>query len=212
MVHLLGEPYATRDGQRLALTPQQLSALAYLAVMRDVSVDEFNEALWSGAEVKSSRRRELLTDLRKLSGGRNVVGHVEDGRVRAGVDLGTDVLVLEALNARAQEAPSELTVRLHEIMNLVSGQPFSYPSAASHLWRWVDHPEHLQALWGLRVSTVAWELAGLFLERGNAGRRPRHRRAGPDRGPAQRCPHRATDGVLRCDARRRGSATRLRVP
>jgi len=100
-VHLLGEPFATRNEQRLALSPQMLSVLAYLAVQRDVSVDDFKEAMWGGQAVPEHRFRDLLANTRKAAGGRSVVAYVEDSRVRAGPDLGADLAVFEALNTRA---------------------------------------------------------------------------------------------------------------
>jgi DNA-binding SARP family transcriptional activator len=168
MVHLLGEPFATRDGEPLALSPQCLSALAFLAVERDASVRAFDEAMWGDEDVPYHRRRDLLSSIRKATGGPTVVPHADDGRVRAGPDLGSDLAVFEALNNRAQHAPGELQTRLDEITQLVRGRPFVCAPSAAHLWRWADLSQ-LHALWGHRAATVAWELAGLYLERGDAG-------------------------------------------
>jgi DNA-binding SARP family transcriptional activator len=166
MVHVLGEPVVLRDGDPIALSEQLTSALAFLAIKRDVAVYDVCEALWGDDPVPDHRVRDLLSRLRKTVGGVDVVSHVEDGRVRAGPDLGSDLAVFCALSERAQHEPRELSVRLHEMVHLIRGRPFASAGSAIQHWRWVDI-DQLEALWMHRTSTAAWELAKLYLDRGD---------------------------------------------
>lgn len=50
--------------------------------------------------------------------------------------------------------------------NLIRGRPFASAGSAIQHWRWVDI-EQLEVLWMHRASTAAWELAKLYLDRGD---------------------------------------------
>lgn len=165
LVSLLGEPTVTIDRERVAVSPQQMAALAFLAVRRDVSVDQFTEAIWGdGAVVPSQRIRDLLMAIRSKAGGTTAIGAIEDRRIRVGNELDTDLAMFEALTQRIDEVPDEFVRRMHQILDLVAGRPFAFASTAAASWSWVD-AESLEAVWGMRVSTVAWELAGVYLDR-----------------------------------------------
>lgn len=172
VVRLLGEPDAILDGERLALAPQPLSALAFLALERNVSVTALRDALWGDVEVPAHRWRDLLSNIRTkiaaAAGARlDVLGHVVDNRASAGDDVTTDLAVFTALANRAHARPEEAELRLGQMLDLVRGRPFTLAVTSAHLWPWVDLG-HLEATWSHRVSTAAYELARARLGRGDA--------------------------------------------
>lgn len=159
---LAGTPRAEdADGNDLRMKPQPMAALAYLALHREVRLDDLRDAIWGDQPVKSHRVRDLLSDLRKQVG-RGIVSHIEDGVVRASDDLGSDIGLFEALAERARTVPGEAGDRLATMVDLVGGRPFKYAQSAALYWRWVD-AAHLEALWSHRIATAAYELAELHL-------------------------------------------------
>jgi DNA-binding SARP family transcriptional activator len=165
---VLGVPRATINGTDLDLTPQQLSTLAFLALHREATTSELFEAIWHGQRVPEQRLRDLLSVLRRKTAPHAVIGKITDGKVSTDVDLGSDTMVFEALNARVRSHPAEWAIRSNEMLDLVSGPPFSYPTSAEQHWRWADLGQ-LHSTWQHRVTTVAVELAELYLANGDAG-------------------------------------------
>jgi DNA-binding SARP family transcriptional activator len=162
---LAGAPRVAAAGGELRVKPQPLAGLAYLAIYREVALDDLRSAIWGDdQQVKPQRLRDLLSELRKQLGGAQVVGHIEDGVVRAGPELGCDLAVFEALAERARQVPAEAGQHLAAMVDLVEGPPFAYPSSAAAYWRWVDL-SHLHAVWQHRLATAAYELAELHLSR-----------------------------------------------
>ena len=159
MVRLLGVPVTFGPSGEIRLTAQQTAALAFLAVNRNASVDEFRSAIWGDdVEVKESRVRDVLSELRKVLRVRNVIPNVEDGIVRAGETLGCDLDVFAELTGRAAAVPAEAARRLADAVALVDGRPFNYQRSVAEFWRWADLSQ-LHAIWEHRVATAAFELA-----------------------------------------------------
>ena len=111
-VRLLGVPSVTGTSGEIRLTAQQMAAVAFLAVEREATLDEFRSAIWGDdVEVKDHRVRDLLSELRKALVVDNAIAKVEDRIVRAGPALGSDLDVFAALTERARTEPSELAVK-----------------------------------------------------------------------------------------------------
>jgi LysM domain len=150
MVHLLGPIHATVNGEPLKLTPQELSALAYIAVHRKVSVERIACALWNDAAPNRRRVRDLLYQVRKVVG-KNAVSELEASLITAGPDLGCDLDTWEALANRIKLAPHEADERRSEMAALDNGPVFEYPEPQSKYWAWISH-ENLDGLWATRLA------------------------------------------------------------
>jgi hypothetical protein len=150
MVHLLGPIHATANGEPLKLTPQQLSALAYIAVHRKVSIERITCALWNDEAPNRRRVRDLLYELRKVVG-KNAVSELEASLITAGPDLGCDLDIWEALANRIKVAPYETDQRRTEMADLNNGPVFEYPETQSKYWAWISH-ENLDGLWATRLD------------------------------------------------------------
>jgi DNA-binding SARP family transcriptional activator len=139
MINVLGAPTATRRGQPIKLTPQQLSALALIAMRREIPAHDFKRSIWGDEDdVSPERVRDMLSELRKKVGGLSVIPKREDGIVTAGPDLGSDTLVFDALAAQSNAVPEEGPERLRQMLDLVRGRLFDYSSADSLWWRWSE--------------------------------------------------------------------------
>lgn len=164
-INVLGTPTATKNGEPIKLTPQQLSSLALIAMRRDVPAHDFKRAIWGDEDdVSPERVRDMLSVLRKKVGGLQVIPKREDGVVSAGPDLGSDTLIFDALATRSTEAPYELVGRLQQMLDLVTGRLFNYPSADAAWWRWSEISYEL-ADWTSKMTTAAETLARLYLDR-----------------------------------------------
>jgi hypothetical protein len=150
MVNLLGPIHATLTGEPLKLTPQQLSALAYIAVHRKVSIERITCALWNDEAPNRRRVRDLLYELRKIVG-KNAVSELEASLITAGPHLGCDLDTWEALANRIKVAPHEATQRRIEMAALNNGPVFEYPELQSKYWAWISH-ENLDGLWATRLG------------------------------------------------------------
>lgn len=165
MINVLGTPSATKNGESIKLTPQQLSALALIATRRDIPAHDFKRAIWGDEDdVSAERVRDMLSVLRKKVGGLSVIPKREDGLVCAGPDLGSDVLVFDALATRARTTPEELVERLHQMLDLVTGRLFNYSSLDQTWWRWSEIAFGMTD-WTSRTTTAAETLARIYLDR-----------------------------------------------
>lgn len=165
MINVLGTPAATKNGDHIKLTPQQLSALALIATRREIPAHDFKRAIWGDEDdVSAERVRDMLSVLRKKVGGLSVIPKREDGLVCAGPDLGSDVLVFDALATRARTTPDELIERLHEMLDLVTGRLFNYSSVDQTWWRWSEIAFGMTD-WTAKTTTAAETLARNYLER-----------------------------------------------
>jgi LysM domain len=151
MVHLLGPIHATANGEPLKLTPQQLSALAYIAVHRKVSIERLTCALWNEEAPNRRRVRDLLYELRRIVG-KNAVSELEASLITAGPDLGCDLDIWEALANRIKLAPHEADQRRTEMAALNDGTVFEYPETQDQHWTWITN-ENIDGLWTSRTST-----------------------------------------------------------
>ena len=139
MINVLGAPHATRDGAPIKLTPQQLSALALIAMKREIPAHDFRRSIWGDEDdVSPERVRDMLSQLRKKVGGLRVIPKREDGLVCAGTDLGSDTIVFEALLTRSAAVPDEQVQRLCEALDLVTGRAMDYSTTDSAWWRWSE--------------------------------------------------------------------------
>jgi len=165
MINVLGTPSATRNDKIIKLTPQQLSALALIAIRREIPAHDFKRAIWGDEDdVSAERVRDMLSVLRKRVGGLSVIPKREDGLVCAGSDLGCDLLLFDALSTRAQSVPEESVDRAHEMLDLVTGRLFNYPSADQAWWRWSELAFGMTD-WTSKTTTVAELLARTHLAR-----------------------------------------------
>jgi hypothetical protein len=145
IVHVLGPIHVTLHGEPFKLTPQQLSALAYIAVHRKVSIERLACALWKDAAPNRRRVRDLLYELRKVLG-KNVISELEASLITAGPHLGSDIDIWEALANRTKIAPQETARRRAEMAALVQGPVFEYPEPQHKYWAWISN-ENLDGLW-----------------------------------------------------------------
>ena len=164
MVNVLGVPHATKNGASVKLTPQQLSALALIAMKREIPVHDFRRSIWGDEDdVSPERVRDMLSQLRKKVGGLRVIPKREDGMVCAGDDLGSDTLAFEAFVARSASVPTEKVVRLREALDLVTGRVMDYSSSDSAWWRWSEIAFGATD-WTMKTTDVASSLAQCYLE------------------------------------------------
>ena len=152
MVHMLGPIRATIDGEPFSLPPQHLSALAYVAVHRKVSVERLAAALWNESAPERKRVRDMLYQLRK-SIGKDVISDIDNGLIHAGPRLGSDLDTWEALAGRIKLAPAEHEQRRVQMAELASGGPvFEYPETQHKHWTWLTN-ENIDGLWTSRTLT-----------------------------------------------------------
>lgn len=164
---LAGPPRVEGPAGEIRVKPQPLAALAYIAMHREIALDDLRSAIWGDDQpVKHHRIRDLLSELRLQLGGTDVISHIDDGKVRAGPQLATDLAAFQSLAVRAGEHPEQAGDILAAMVELIGGRPFAYPSSAAAYWRWVDL-EYLHAVWEHRLTTAAYELAELHLTNGN---------------------------------------------
>ena len=165
MINVLGTPSATKNGKPIKLTPQQLSALALIAMRREIPAHDFKRAIWGDEdEVSPERVRDMLSTLRKRVGGLSVIPKREDGVVCAGPDLGCDTQIFDALAIRCQRSPHQLEERLRDMLDLVTGRLFNYSSADQVWWRWAEIAFGMTD-WTTKTTTAADTLARLYLDR-----------------------------------------------
>lgn len=152
MVHMLGPIHATIDGEALSLPPQQLSALAYIAVHRKVSVERLTAALWNESAPERKRVRDMLYQLRRAIG-KDVISDIDNSLIHAGPRLGSDLDIWEALAGRTKLAPAENEQRQAQMGELVKGGPvFEYPETQHKHWTWITN-ENIDGLWTSRTGT-----------------------------------------------------------
>lgn len=164
MINVLGAPHATRDGSPIKLTPQQLSALALIAMKREIPAHDFRRSIWGDQDdVSPERVRDMLSQLRKKVGGLRVIPKREDGLVCAGDDLGSDTLVFEALLTRSAAAPDEEVERLREALDLVTGRAMNYSTSDSAWWCWSEIAFGATD-WTAKTTEAAASLSRRYLE------------------------------------------------
>ncbi|WP_395155502.1 BTAD domain-containing putative transcriptional regulator, partial [Ilumatobacter sp.] len=164
MINVLGAPHAAKNGVPIKLTPQQLSALALIAMKREIPAHDFRRSIWGDEDdVSPERVRDMLSQLRKKVGGLRVIPKREDGLVCAGEDLGSDTLIFESLLTRAAAVPTERTERLNDALDLVSGRVMDYSSSDATWWRWTEIAFGATD-WTARTTDVAGSLARCRLD------------------------------------------------
>jgi len=163
-VHLIGVPYVTRNGAVIQLTPQQLSAVALIATKQRIPAHEFKRAIWGDdEEVSSERVRDLLSELRKKVGGYGAIPKRQDGVVRAGTDLGSDLVTCQTLVDRADTVATERAERMEEVLGLVRGRPFDIGTDDAKWWRWSEIAFGMTD-WATKTADIAAELAQMHLD------------------------------------------------
>ena len=166
MINVLGTPSVTKQGDPVRLTPQQLSALALIAIRSEIPAHDFKRAIWGDEDdVSAERVRDMLSVLRKKVGGLTVIPKREDGLITAGPDLGSDLQVFETLEARCRAVPNEQIERLHQMIALLRGRPFNYSSTDQTWWRWAEIAYGMTD-WTYKATTAAEALARIHLARG----------------------------------------------
>ena len=165
LVRLLGPPSA--EGTVKRVTPQQLSALAYLATHRNCTRSQVKDALWGDKHPTDKRWREFLSELRDTLPDRDAVS-VEGDVVRVTGGLGCDVDQLEWLlgRAKASTGPKDRLGYLQAAVDLLRGVAFGQPDpTVSRYWRWLDIEYTNGHLW-MQLTQAAYELGNLYLDAG----------------------------------------------
>ena len=166
LVRLLGPPSA--EGTVKRVTPQQLSALAYMATHPDFTRSQVKDAVWGDKHPTDKRWREFLSELRDTLPNRNAVT-VQGDLVRTTGDLGSDVDQLEWLlsRAKASTGPKDRLGYLQAAVDLLRGVAFGQPDpTVSRYWRWLDIEYTNGHLW-MQLTQAAYELGNLYLDAGD---------------------------------------------
>lgn len=167
LVRVLGD--ITVEGTQRPVSPKPTAVIAYLALHREVSTEQLEDACWSEPEVTEQRRR--LRDL--MSRCRSAIGAAHlptaaDGRYRAGPRLLIDVDLFTWHAERAVDLPpDEAAAELRRALALVRGRVFTYPGRAAASYTWID-VENLVNRWEVRIAGVAQQCADLYLDLGRA--------------------------------------------
>jgi len=170
-VRVLGP--VTVEGVASALTVQQTSLVALLAIKGPQSKDLLIDSLWAGNRVSDSRFANLLTELRGAIGKRRLVYRV-DGRYEL-VEVGCDLDLFAELVGDAGRRPStgasadvmEEERPLVEALSLVGGRLFEH--SGSRYWNWLDHEYHIAVKAEQTVRDVALGLAASASRRAHYG-------------------------------------------
>ncbi len=141
------------------LTSQQLSLVAFLAMVGSADRSAITDALWDGRTISASRFPNLVSEVRAAIG-RHHLPESQRGRYRLdgiGTDLGTFEL-LSAGAARATTAGAAIDA-LERALTLVRGSPFDRPG--DRYWTWIDDHSDRAARAEALVAEAACRLAAL---------------------------------------------------
>ena len=158
---LAGAPRVAAAGGELRVKPQPLAGLAYLALYREVALDELR---WrSGATTSKSSPSDCATCCRSCA---NSSAAPKWSAISKTASFMPDP-ISAATSPSSKRSPSghvrfpaRRASTSAAMVDLVEGQPFAYPSSAAAYWRWVDL-SHLHAVWqhhrhgGIRTGQAA---------------------------------------------------------
>ena len=164
LVRLLGEIEVV--GGLRPLKGKHIAVVAYVALHAPVTSERVEDAVWSTfTESRRKRLANTLSECRTALGAAQIPV-VADGRYTVGPRLLTDLDLFDRRLAYAKAQPEAGIDTLRGALELVHGPVFTYRSADSASFVWVDL-ENWVSMWEIKVTETALRLAGLSSDAGD---------------------------------------------
>ncbi len=164
LVRLLGEIEVV--GGLRPLKGKHTAVVAYVALHAPVTSERVEDAVWSTfTESRRKRLANTLSECRTALGAAQIPV-VADGRYTVGPRLLTDLDLFDRRLSYAKAQPEVAIGTLRGALELVRGPVFTYRSADSASFVWVDL-ENWVSIWEIKVTETALRLAQLCSDTGD---------------------------------------------